>query len=386
MGRERKTTLLARLGRIALTLGVTLGIAVAAIGVGVAAHGVLSSRAVAEIGPDPAPLSTVSPIAITMQDILVVERRFTGQFEAPQDSVLSFEEGGTIHTILVEEGDRVAAGDLLARLDTRVLRAERARLSASRDSIAAEVELARRTDARQQALLADGHVTAQRVDETSLQLTRLTAALAETEAALGLVDVRLDKAVLRAPFAGVIGDRALDLGAVAGPGAPVVTVQETGRGRFRVGLDPSLAAGLSHDDTVTIQAQGRTYQARLVDLLPALDAATRSRIAVFEVIGDAEAPTAGTAGEVMIADTRAEAGAWVPLSALRQGPRGSWLLLTVIGGDAPEIAVEAAEILHLDAGRAYVRGTFGADALILPDGTHRVVPGEPVRVSDGEAS
>jgi multidrug efflux pump subunit AcrA (membrane-fusion protein) len=99
----------------------------------------------------------------------------------------------------------VSRGEVIARLDTRLLEAERARLSASRAALAAQVELARRTDARQQTLLAEGHVTQQRVDESSLLLAQLEAALAEVDAGIAAVDVRLSKAVLRAPFDGRIG-------------------------------------------------------------------------------------------------------------------------------------------------------------------------------------
>lgn len=360
----------------------TFGFIAVAIGAGIAAHGVLSARAAEETGPPPAPRTTVAPISIAMQDSMTVTRRFTGQFEAAQETALSFEEGGTIADLLVREGDRVAAGDVVARLDTRILEAERTRLQASRAALAAQAELARRTNERQQALLEGGHVTQQRVDETSLQLAQLNASAAEIDAAIALLEVRLSKAEITAPFAGRIGARSLDTGSVAAPGAPVVTLLEDAPARFRVGIEPALAETLSPGVAVEIESNGRTYNAVLSELAPELDALTRSRVAFFDLT-DEVAPPSRSTGDVVLTQTLQDRGAWVPVSALRQGPRGTWLLLTVTDDPTPLVAVEAAEILHLDEGRAYIRGTFQDAARILPDGTHRVVPGEPVRVAEG---
>jgi membrane fusion protein, multidrug efflux system len=359
-------------GRVLLTL-LVVGMGA---GAGVAGYGALAARASQAEGPPPAPLTVVAPEVLRLTESVTLTRRFTGQFQAAQDAVLGFEEGGTIAEVLVREGDAVSAGAVVARLDTRLLEAERTRLEASRAALGAQAELARRTNARQQDLLAAGHVAQQRVDETSLQLAQLEASLAEVDAALVALEVRLSKAAIRAPFAGRIGARLLDAGAVAASGAAVVTLLEDAPARFRVALDPALAAGLVPGAAVEIETTGGRLPARLAELAPELDAATRSRLAFFDLAPGTQAPPARTSGDVVLPEVLSERGAWVPLSALRQGPRGAWTLLTVAEGDT--IALEAAEILHLDGERAYVRGTFADGALYLPGGTHRVVPGETV--------
>lgn len=363
-------------GRTTLTLAV-IGLAA---GAGIVLHSSLSARVNAAEGPDPAPLAVVSAMPLHMVDTVDISRRFAGQFEAPQETALGFEEGGTIAAVHVREGDVVAEGDVLAVLDTRLLLAERDRLAASRMALEAQAELARRTNDRQQALLAEGHVTAQRVDETSLQLAQLTASMAEVDAAIAALDVRLGKTEIRAPFAGRVGTRALDTGAVASAGAPVVTLLEEGPARFRVGLDPALAATMTPGLQVQIDTGLSTIPARLSHLSPGLDAATRSRIAFFDVEAEVSPPSRAT-GEVEVTEVVQAHGAWAPLSALRQGPRGTWLVMTVTEDAQPVIGVEAAEVLYLDEDRAFIRGSFTDGTMILPAGTHRVVPGEPVRVA-----
>jgi RND family efflux transporter MFP subunit len=369
-------------GRVALTVAV-IG---AATGAGIAGYGILSARASETTGPEPAPRTTVATERLDIVDEVAVTRRFTGQFEAAQAAALGFEEGGTIADIMVREGDTVTRGTVIARLDTRLLRAERARLDASRTALMAQMELARRTNDRQSALLAEGHVTRQRVDETSLRLAELEAALAEADAGLAAIDVRLSKAEILAPFDGRVAARLLDVGAVAGPAAPVVTLLEDAPARFTVAIDPDLADRLEPGQSFTILAGGESLSASLADLSPELDAATRARVAYFDLAPGSDVPPARSTGEVQLTDTRDATGAWVPLAALWQGPRGSWTIMVAIAGadGAATIATEAVEILHLDGDRAFVRGSFEDGARYIGGGTHRVVPGETVLLAEAE--
>jgi membrane fusion protein, multidrug efflux system len=317
-------------GRVALTL-LVIG---AGAGAGVAGYGVLAARASQAEGPLPAPRTVVAPELLRLTDSVTLTRRFTGQFEAAQEAALGFEEGGTIAEVVVREGDTVGAGDVIARLDARLLEAERTRLEASRAALDAQAELARRTNARQEQLRAQGHVAQQRLDETSLQLAQLEASLAEVDAALVAVEVRLSKTEIRAPFAGRIAGRLLDAGAVAGPGVAVVTLLEDAPARFRVALDPALAGRLVPGAEVEIETAGGRLPARLAELAPELDAATRARVAFFDLAPGTEAPPARASGDVILPEILAERGAWVPLSALEAGPRGALALLTVVGATA----------------------------------------------------
>jgi hypothetical protein len=120
-----------------------------------------------------------------------------------------------------------------------------------------------------------------------------------------------------------------------------------------------------------------------VRLAPGLEPGTRARAAFFAVEG--AAPPSRAAGEVVFALT-VEAptpGAWVPLAALRQGPRGTWQVVTVEDGpDGPVAGIEAVEIVHAEGGRAFVSGTIRDGMRYVPDGSHRIVPGERLTLAD----
>ncbi|MGB3554740.1 MAG: efflux RND transporter periplasmic adaptor subunit, partial [Jannaschia sp.] len=302
-------------------------------------------------------------------------------FEARQVAELSFERPGTIAEILVREGNTVTEGQIMARLDTRLLLAERRRLEASRASTEAQAELARRTNMRQVELRDRGFATEQTVDDTSLTLARLQAGIAEIDAALSALDIDLSKSELIAPFAGTVGARGADVGSVASPGTIVASLVETAPARFHVGLDPASAALLAEGQDAVIRAAGLMLPARLSGLAPSLDPTTRARLAFFDVIVGPMPPDR-TTGEIALRQRVDQPGAWVALSALRPGPRATWTLLTVEDG---RVGMEAAEILHLEEDRVFVRGTFRDGVAYLPDGIHRVVPGQSVivRSTDG---
>jgi RND family efflux transporter MFP subunit len=362
--------------RIGLRLFLTLLVVLGAVAAGAVGWQTLAARAAAVEGPAPAPPTTVATDTIRMQDSHAAERRVAGQFEPRQETALGFEVPGSVAKVLVREGDVVADGQVLARLDTRLLQAERAQQVAARDGLVAQAELARRTDARRAELRDRGFATDQDVDATSLDLLRLEAGIAEIDARLAAIDVRIEKSAILAPFAGRIGRRDLDTGAVVAAGVPVLTLLQAGQARFRAGLPPDLAETLPPGTEIVVETRDGPLPARLSHLAPDLDPATRTRAAYFDV--ETTPPPARSTGTLVLVSEERARGAWVPTSALRAGPRGTWQILVV--DEDGRIGVEAAEIVHAAEGRAYIRGTFGDGATYLTGGTTRVVPGEPVRV------
>ena len=368
--------------RVSLTGSIAVGAVIAAI----TGTSVLAARNAAEVGSAAAPPTPVQAAPISLERSYSVERRFSGVFEGAQETNLAFELAGTITELLVEEGDEVAAGQVVARLDTRLLLQERRRLEAARAGLEAEAELARRTNARQEELKERGFASAQRVDDTSLGLLRVEAAIAETDAAIASVDVRLAKSEITAPFKGRISARLADAGSASAPGLTVLRLLEDAPNRFRVGFAPDVAAGLKVGDRAIIDAASGPFDAELTHLAPRLDDITRAQTAFFTTVSGA-APAAGATGEILLEATIETdfSGAWLPLDALRQGPKGSWTVLTINGTDeAPTVGIAAVELIHVETGRAFVRGTFGPEDLLIDTGAHRVVPGQPVTLLETE--
>ncbi len=343
--------------------------------------------------PDaPAPLA-VTAIAAPLEPGYTITRRFTGRVVAGRIAEPGFETGGRVAAVLVDDGDRVATGAVLARLDTRTLAAERDRLVAERGRVEARLALAEATAARRARLTAAGHSSDQANDEARFEVVALAAERTSVDAAIAAVDVALDKSVLRAPFSGRVTARTVDEGTVVTAGRPLMQIVEDAAPEVRIAVPAAFAATLSPDAAVRLDLAGEIATGAVAAVLPDLSRATRT----VTVVVRPDAPVAVPSGEIagMLVDRPVDtAGHWVPLDALAEGARGLWTVYTLRpatpdaapGVDAAAVyRVERAlvEVLHPEADRVFVRGTLPADALILADGPHRVVPGQRVRVVGG---
>jgi RND family efflux transporter MFP subunit len=351
------------------------GLIIAAV---IGAVAVLHARAGADAAatpPDPLPVTT---IIAQMQDGYEVVERYAGRLEAARATRLAFERDGLVLAVLVEEGDRVAAGQPIARMDIAPLEARRDALLAEQRRVEARLALAEATEARQRRLVDQGHSAEQRYDEVRYEVEALAAQLDGIAADIRRLDIDIAKSIITAPFAGTVAARMVDEGAVAAPGAPVVEIIETGRPEARIGIPPDAATALQVGSSHTIHIAGRAVEATLTALRPDLDGRTRTVTALFRL----DRPVAAPVGEVVRWERRRlveTGGAWLPLSALREGENGLWTLMTVAGGpNGPEIALEAAEVVHVSGDRAFVRGSFAAGARVVAEGHNRVVPGQPV--------
>ncbi len=345
---------------------------------------VLHLRAAAEPATLANPPVSVAVRRIRLDDGYDVAERFAGRLEPARETHLAFERAGLVLAVRFEEGDRVERGEVVARLDTAKLEAERDRLRAQRRELQAQESLARATLKRQQTLATKGWQTEQRHDEARFGLAETAAAIERVDAAIASVEVDIGKSVLTAPFAGSVAARSVDEGAVVAAGTPVVELLETGARQLRVGVSVRAAKALEAGGLYPLDADGRRLEGRLIAKRPDLQTGTRTVTVLLEVAGGEELPF-GEIVELLLERRVPSAGAWLPLTALSEGRKGLWSVLTVVERDGvPTVAREAVEILHLEGGRAFVRGTLGEGAKVVLGGTNRVIPGQRVALAAGE--
>ena len=325
-----------------------------------------------------APRTPVGVMRVVPVSGYSVTRRFTGQVEAAARIDLGFELGGRITEVLVEEGDVVTHGTVLARLDTSALIPERAALEAELAALAADAELARLTLARSDALTERGFRSVAAQDAARLTLARAEAGMAAVRARIAGVDVRLEKSVLTAPFDARIGARLADPGQTAAAGQTVLVLFDAAPARARIGLPPELATGLAVGDRVTVALGGVDLQATLRQIRPDLDPNTRSRSVIVTLPADA-VPVLGETVALILTQHIAEPGFWAPLGALREGVRGSWSVMAVEATPEGDRTLPAAvEVIHAEGARVFLRGALPEAARIVAEAPDRVAPGQRV--------
>jgi membrane fusion protein (multidrug efflux system) len=136
--------------------------------------------------------------AAARSDTVVDAILATGQIEALQSVELRPDVEGRLVQILVREGSLVARGTPLFKIDDAELKAQVAQITAERD-------LARQSLNRTRELLGQKA-------SSQAELERAEATMRSNEAQLELLKVRLDRTLVRAPFAGVVGQRFVSLG------------------------------------------------------------------------------------------------------------------------------------------------------------------------------
>ncbi|MGH7675182.1 MAG: efflux RND transporter periplasmic adaptor subunit [Gemmatimonadales bacterium] len=150
-------------------------------------------------------------VAVALQDTVVDAIAATGQVEALQSVDLRPGVEGRIVDILVHEGEAVARGRALFKVDDAELRAQVARAEAERD-------LAVQALARTRQLVAQSASSA-------ADLERAEATARSSEAEYELLAIRLERTTVRAPFAGVVGRRVVSLGDYVNTSTPLVSLQ-----------------------------------------------------------------------------------------------------------------------------------------------------------------
>ena len=162
-----------------------------------------------------------------------------GLVESPKAASLSFDVAGQVTTLLVEEGDVVSQGDILARQDLQRLNARKRELQASLERANADLALTQVNSDRTTSLVERKLESAQRLDEVKASLNVAKAQVSEIKATLNSLNVEMRKATLISPFDGVVNRRFLDEGSVVNAGSPVfgLTSIENYQARFAVPAD-----------------------------------------------------------------------------------------------------------------------------------------------------
>jgi membrane fusion protein, multidrug efflux system len=145
-------------------------------------------------GPPAMPVEAAAARSDTVVDAILA----TGQIEAVQSIELKPDAEGRLVQILVREGALVSRGTPLFKIDDAELKAQVAQIQADRDL--AQQSLKRTRDLLQQKA------------SSQAELERAEATLRSNQAQLERLSVRLDRTLVRAPFAGIVGQRYVSLG------------------------------------------------------------------------------------------------------------------------------------------------------------------------------
>lgn len=283
------------------------------------------------------PQPAVRPIELATAEVAILQPqrlretlRFTGSTQPVDQTIVKSRISARLAEVLVREGDRVKAGQVLARFEKVEIEArlnERlAALEAARaDALWAEQDRANKATLAQQRVVARSAL-----DQANAVADAKKAQIAVAEAQVEVARKALADAVVVAPFAGVIGERLANPGESLPIDGKILTLLDTSRMEVAAQVPSADVVTMRVDMTARVQIEGfgeRDFKARIARISPTTQSGSRSVLVFVEILDLDEALRGGlfTVGRVVVAES-AQALA-VPPTALRKDEAGDFVLI-----------------------------------------------------------
>jgi len=297
-----------------------------------------------------------TPVAVTVVEEARWPRSLTavGSISAVQDVTVTTEVAGQVSSIRFESGDRVAVGDVLVTLDDSIDAAELAGLDAALKL--AELQYARADKLRRERTMSES------------QYDEAAARRSEASALVRAKQAHIAKKTIRAPIAGTLGIRRIDLGDYLAPGDDIVSLQaldtvfvdyriaERELGRVRVGQRID----------VRVQAwPDRRFEGEITAIDPAIDVATRMVRLRARLPNPEGLLRPGMFAEVDTREEQVDEVLVVPVTAITYSPYGNSVFVIAEGESGLRVNRQQVETGEVRDGRiALTSGVKAGDRVV----------------------
>ncbi len=327
--------------------------------------------------------ATSSPrtVSVAIVEPMVVTRSLTltGDIQAQKEIDIGFRIAGHVLERPVNVGDRVAPGQLLARLDAQT---EQNALQAAEAAIASaqgEVATARNTLERQESLLARGFTTRPRYDQARTAFETAQARLEGATASVETARDRIGFTELRAAAAGVVTSRRIEPGEVVQPGQIVLQIaRDDGRDAV-FDVPAALLQQGNRDMRIRITAVSDpaiSAYGRVREVAPQADPVTRT----FRVRVGLENPPetlllgTGISGSV---ETSSASALVIPAGALTQSGRSP--AVWIVDPASARVALREIEVLRFEPRNVVIGAGLKPGETIVTGGVQALHPGQVVK-------
>jgi RND family efflux transporter MFP subunit len=326
--------------------------------------------------PDVRPVRTVT---VAMQEAGETVA-LTGHIQAQDEVSLAFRIPGRMTERLVNVGDKVEPGQVLARLDPQdeenALRSARANLAAAQ----AQLSHARYAYQRQQDLLAQGFTTRALYDTAQRDLRSAQSQVDDAEAQLRMASDRVSFTVLEADGGGTVTARGAEPGEVVQAGQMIVQLARQGGRDAVFDVPAQLLRSAPSNPLVTIRLTDDpavTVVGRVREVAPQADPVTRT----FEVrVSLTDPPAAMRLGSTVTGSIQLESEAVIatPASALTstQQQPAVW----IVDPSNLTVSTRTVDLLRYDPGTVVIAHGLDIGDIVVTAGIQSLHPGQKVRL------
>jgi len=299
------------------------------------------------------------------------------------EAVQSFRVGGRIAARLVDVGDRVAAGQVLAKLDAtdwalnlEALRGQLAATSAQRDNVKAD--LARFRELTAQKLMSSAELDRQQhaVAAAEGQVAALTAQVQEAANKLGYTSLKSDAD-------GIVTKIIAEPGQVVGEGNPVLVVAHTAELEVEFAVPEQIRGeiDIARPVKVSLWSQAEaTIDARIREIASEADSVTRAFRVRATLLQPPASAKLGMTASVRL-DLVGRAGVSVPIAAVfdHEGGKAVW----GINPQAGTLRLIAVIVGEVEGNRYILTAGIQPGDLVVTAGVHRLTASDRVALYDG---
>jgi membrane fusion protein (multidrug efflux system) len=271
-----------------------------------------AGEAFAKSGPPPEAVSSDVARELAWEGTLSA----VGTISAAKGVAVSNDSPGVVKRIAFESGQLTKPGQVLVELDTGV---ERAQLATAQ----ARKELAEQNIQRTRSLFQSGGISRSQLDSDESLLKSASADLAGLQA-------QIERKVIRAPFAGRLGIRAVNLGQYLSPGTPITTLEALDSVYVDFTLPQQILGSIDIGFPVRVVIEGEKQveaEGKVAAIDPTLDRATRSVHVRAAIPNENQKLRPGMFANVSVVLPKRDSIVAVPATAVVHAPYGDSIFL-----------------------------------------------------------
>jgi len=307
------------------------------------------------------------------------ERSFVGTIKPRVETDMGFRVPGKVAKRLVEVGQTVDVGQPLATLDEVDLKLQAEQAEAEFRAATGVLAQAAAAEQRAKDLRAKGWTTDAQMDQARAAADEARARLNRAQRSVELTNNSLSYATLVADTRGVVTATLVDPGQVVASGQTAIRVARVAEKEAVVAV-PETLVGRAKDGvaSVTLWSEpNRKYSAKLREIAPAADPATRTYLAKFSLPDAGEDVSLGMTATLTLADPETVRVARLPLSALFSGGGNPSLYIV---DDKGELALKPVAVKSYESNDVVITGGVNEGAKVVVLGVQKLDPTQKVRV------
>jgi RND family efflux transporter MFP subunit len=307
------------------------------------------------------------------------ERSFVGTIKPRIEADMGFRVPGKVAKRLVEVGQSVDVGEPLATLDEVDLKLQAEQAEAEFTAATGVLAQAAAAETRAKDLRVKGWTTDAQLDQAKAAADEARARLNRAERSVDLTKNSLSYATLVADSRGVVTATLIEPGQVVASGQTAIRVARLAEKEAVVAI-PETLVGRAKEGTATVtlwSEPDKKYAAKLREIAPSADPATRTYLAKFSLPGADDRVSLGMTATLTLADPATQRVARLPLSALfNEGGDPSFYVVD----DRGDVTLKPVTVKAFESNDVVITGGVDEGARVVALGVQKLDPTQKVKV------